>query len=42
MPWFVTRQVFTGAGKVGAENGADAVDYQMTQRADFFEEDVGP
>jgi len=41
MPWFVTRQVFTGAGKVGAENGADAVDYQMTQRADFFEEEVG-
>ena len=21
LPWFVTRQVFTGAGKVGAENG---------------------
>ena len=41
MPWFVTRQVFTGAGKVGAENGADAVDYQMSQRADFFEEEVG-
>ena len=41
MPWFVTRQVFTGAGKVGAENGADAVDYQISQRADFFEEEVG-
>ncbi|MGQ0824390.1 MAG: depupylase/deamidase Dop [Actinomycetota bacterium] len=41
IPWFVTRQVFTGAGKVGAENGADAVDYQLTQRADFFEEEVG-
>ena len=24
LPWFVTRQVFTGAGKVGTENGADA------------------
>ena len=24
LPWFVTRQVFTGAGKVGAENGAGA------------------
>src|SRR5262249_39085018 len=23
IPWFVTRQIFTGAGKVGAENGAD-------------------
>ena len=41
LPWFVTRQVFTGAGKVGAENGADAVDYQISQRADFFEEEVG-
>ena len=41
MPWFVTRQVFTGAGKVGTENGADAVDYQISQRADFFEEEVG-
>ena len=24
LPWFVTRQVFTGAGKVGTENGAAA------------------
>lgn len=41
IPFFVTRQVFTGAGKVGAENGADAVDYQISQRADFFEVEVG-
>ncbi|HWS45466.1 MAG TPA: depupylase/deamidase Dop [Acidimicrobiia bacterium] len=41
IPWFVTRQVFTGSGKVGSENGADPVDYQITQRADFFEEEVG-
>ena len=41
IPWFVTRQVFTGSGKVGAENGAEAVDYQISQRADFFEEEVG-
>jgi Pup amidohydrolase len=41
LPWFVTRQVFTGAGKVGAENGANPVDYQISQRADFFEEEVG-
>jgi Pup amidohydrolase len=40
-PFFVTRQVFTGAGKVGAENGADPVDYQISQRADFFEVEVG-
>ncbi len=41
LPWFVTRQVFTGAGKVGCENGAVAVDYQLSSRADFFEEEVG-
>jgi proteasome accessory factor PafA2 len=41
LPWFVTRQVFTGAGKVGCESGSDAVDYQISQRADFFEEEVG-
>jgi proteasome accessory factor PafA2 len=41
VPWFVTRQVFTGAGKIGSENGADACDYQISQRADFFEEEVG-
>ncbi|HLK44939.1 MAG TPA: proteasome accessory factor PafA2 family protein, partial [Acidimicrobiales bacterium] len=41
LPWFVTRQIFTGAGKVGAENGANAVDFQISQRADFFEEEVG-
>ena len=41
LPWFVTRQVFTGAGKVGSENGAAPVDYQLSQRADFFEEEVG-
>ncbi len=41
LPWFVTRQVFTGAGKVGSENGAAPVEYQLSQRADFFEEEVG-
>ena len=44
MPHFVTRQLFTGAGKVGTEaastNGID-VTYQLSQRADFFEEEVG-
>jgi proteasome accessory factor A len=39
--FFVTRQIFTGSGKVGAENGRPRVDYQITQRADFFEEEVG-
>jgi proteasome accessory factor A len=42
IPHFVTRQVFTGAGKVGAEApGAEHVEFQITQRADFFEEEVG-
>jgi proteasome accessory factor A len=36
-PFFVTRQIFAGAGKVGAENRADSAPYQMSQRADFFE-----
>ncbi|CAN5681453.1 MAG: proteasome accessory factor PafA2 [Actinomycetota bacterium] len=43
-PHFVTRQVFCGAGKVGCElSGADpaSVPYQLSQRADFFEEEVG-
>lgn len=41
---FVSRQIFTGSGKVGVENsreGEKAVDYQISQRADFFEETVG-
>jgi len=41
---FVTRQIFTGAGKVGSEAPGmrtDDVPYQLTQRADFFEEEVG-
>ncbi len=39
--FLVTRQIFTGSGKVGAENGRPQVDYQISQRADFFEEEVG-
>jgi proteasome accessory factor A len=40
-PFFVSRQVFTGAGKVGSENGAPRCDFQISQRADFFEVEVG-
>jgi Pup amidohydrolase len=43
-PHFVTRQVFCGAGKVGCElPGVDprSVAFQISQRADFFEEEVG-
>ena len=41
---FVTRQIFTGSGKIGCEiPGVDpeSIKYQITQRADFFEEEVG-
>ncbi|MGD2102540.1 MAG: depupylase/deamidase Dop [Acidimicrobiia bacterium] len=41
MTFMVTRQIFTGAGKVGKENDRPEVDFQITQRADFFEEEVG-
>ena len=43
-PFFVSRQVFTGAGKLGAEGTWDeqgGAVYQLTQRADFFEAEVG-
>lgn len=43
-PFFVSRQVFCGAGKLGTEAAweeRDRVRYQLTQRADFFEAEVG-
>lgn len=40
-PFLVTRQIITGSGKVGAENGADETEFQISQRADFFEKEVG-
>jgi Pup amidohydrolase len=43
-PHFVTRQVFCGSGKVGCEqSGREPTDvpFQLSQRADFFEEEVG-
>ena len=44
MPHFISRQVYTGAGKVGTEVAglaSEDVPFQLTQRADFFEEEVG-
>jgi len=44
LPHFVTRQIWSGAGKVGCEaatTGGVEVPFQLTQRADFFEEEVG-
>jgi proteasome accessory factor A len=43
-PHFVTRQIFCGAGKVGSEAPGlttAEVPFQLSQRADFFEEEVG-
>jgi proteasome accessory factor PafA2 len=43
-PHFVTRQIFCGAGKVGCElpgRPHDDIAYQLSQRADFFEEEIG-
>ncbi len=39
--FLVSRQILTGSGKLGAEHGRDAIDFQITQRADFFEEEIG-
>ncbi len=38
VPFLVTRQIYTGAGKVGleGESGPPGACYQLTQRADFF------
>ena len=41
IPFLCSRIVLTGAGKVGAENGTEPVDFQISQRADFLEELVG-
>jgi proteasome accessory factor PafA2 len=43
-PHFVTRQIYCGAGKVGTEAPGlttHDVPFQLSQRADFFEEEVG-
>ena len=41
---FVTRQIYAGAGKVGCEipgRSGSSVGFQLSQRADFFEEEIG-
>jgi len=40
LPFFVSRQIYCGAGKVGSENRGHPVDYQISQRADFYETEV--
>ncbi|MBW3620796.1 MAG: proteasome accessory factor PafA2 [Actinobacteria bacterium] len=40
-PFFVTRLLYVGAGRVGNEFALDDVPFQLSQRADFFEVEVG-
>jgi proteasome accessory factor PafA2 len=40
-PFFITRQVFTGAGRLGIGQDGRKLAYQISQRADFFEVEVG-
>ncbi len=40
-PFFVSRQVVTGAGRVGRGQDGRGEGYQLSQRADFFEVEVG-
>ncbi|GAA2105065.1 depupylase/deamidase Dop [Microlunatus panaciterrae] len=39
--FLVSRQVFTGAGRVGIGQSSKTAGYQLSQRADFFEAEVG-
>lgn len=39
--FFATRQILTGAGRVGIGNLNQHAGFQISQRADFFEEEVG-
>ncbi|MEY4137801.1 MAG: hypothetical protein RL205_1929 [Actinomycetota bacterium] len=39
--FLVTRQVFTGAGRLGKGQEGRVLEYQISQRADFFETEVG-
>src|SRR6478609_2166560 len=40
-PFFVSRQVITGAGRVGIGQDGRKHGFQLSQRADFFEVEVG-
>ncbi|GAB3590961.1 depupylase/deamidase Dop [Angustibacter peucedani] len=41
VPFFVSRQVVCGAGRVGIGTESEVAGYQVSQRADFFEVEVG-
>jgi proteasome accessory factor A len=40
-PFFVTRQIVCGAGRVGIGQDGSGPGFQLSQRADFFEVEVG-
>ena len=40
-PFFCSRQVFTGAGRVGQRQDGSVAAFQISQRADYFEVGVG-
>jgi proteasome accessory factor A len=40
-PFFVSRQIYCGAGRVGLEQDSSSTGFQISQRADFFEAEVG-
>jgi len=41
IPFFVTRQVICGAGRVGIGSTGDEAGYQISQRSDYIEVEVG-
>ncbi|GAA2162380.1 depupylase/deamidase Dop [Pedococcus bigeumensis] len=41
VPFFVARQVVTGSGRVGIGMDSRTAGYQLSQRSDFFEVEVG-
>lgn len=41
LPFFATRQIMVGAGRVGLGTAAERAGFQISQRADFFERTVG-
>src|SRR6476646_6594233 len=41
VPFFVARQVITGSGRVGIGQDSRTAGYQLSQRSDFFEVEVG-
>ncbi|WJZ07737.1 Pup deamidase/depupylase [Corynebacterium glaucum] len=40
IPFFVTRQVIIGAGRVGIGQKSEREGFQISQRADFFEQEI--